>query len=134
MAFDAPNREECTAERPRSNIPQQALVLLNDPTYVEAARVFAYRTVREGGTDLAGRIRWAFRQAVSRVPFAAEVSVLSQLYEKHRASYEADRDAAKELLAVGQAAVPEDVDVAELAAWTSVARTILNLHETVTRN
>ncbi|MCZ6795515.1 MAG: DUF1553 domain-containing protein, partial [Planctomycetota bacterium] len=87
MAFDAPNREECTAERPRSNIPQQALVLLNDPTYVEAARVFAEQTIREGGDSVRDRVRWAFRRAVSREPAAEEVSVLSALFEKHRASY-----------------------------------------------
>lgn len=137
MAFDAPNREECTAERPRSNIPQQALVLLNDPTYVEAARVFAYRALKEGGANLEARVGWAFRQAVSRAPAADELVVLSELFESHRAQYGADPKAARELLAVGQAAAPSapsDVDLAELAAWTSVARAILNLHETVTRN
>ncbi len=134
MAFDAPNREECTAERPRSNVPQQALVLLNDPTYVEAARVFAYRALKEGGSTVDSRLRWAFRQVVSRPPLPDEQSVLSELYQKHRTEYGADPQAAKELLAVGQAAVPEGVELAELAAWTSVARALLNLHETVTRN
>ena len=66
MAFDAPTREECTAERTRSNTPLQSLVLLNDPTYVEAARVFAARIVKEGGAKPAERIDWAFRQALSR--------------------------------------------------------------------
>src|SRR5207244_11462943 len=68
LAFDAPTREECTCERARSNIPQQALVLLNDPIYVEAARVFAERIIKQGGNDVAGRISWAFREALSRPP------------------------------------------------------------------
>src|SRR5690606_11777659 len=68
LAFDAPSREECVAERPRSNIPQQALVLLNDPTYVEAARVFATRILADGGDTDETRIRWGFRRATSRKP------------------------------------------------------------------
>src|SRR5215471_8220384 len=68
VAFDAPSREECTAERNRSNIPQQALALLNDPTYVEAARAFAARILKEGGRDTGSRIQWAWRQALCRSP------------------------------------------------------------------
>jgi mono/diheme cytochrome c family protein len=134
MAFDAPNREECTVERPRSNIPQQALVLLNDPTYVESARVFATRVVKEGGTEPSARIRWAFREATSRTPDDGEVQILLSLYEKHRASYAASTDSAALLLKTGQAPAPTGSEQVELAAWTSVARAILNLHETVTRN
>ena len=134
MAFDAPNREECTAERPRSNIPQQALVLLNDPTYVEAARIFAGRIVEHGGAEPGARVRWAFREATSRTPDDDELKILLSLYERHRASYTAAADSAALLLKTGQAPTPADLDQVELAAWTSVARTILNLHETVTRN
>ena len=135
MAFDAPNREECTAERARSNIPQQALVLLNDPTYVEASRVFAQRIMLQEGEDTTEtRVRWAFRQAVSRQPDSTEVEILAALYAKHRESYAADPKAAGALLKVGKASLPEGAKLVELAAWTSVARAILNLHETVTRN
>jgi cytochrome c553 len=122
-AFDAPSREECCAERTRSNIPQQALVLLNDPTYVEAARVFAEKALREGGDD---RLSWAFRRAVSRKPSPAE--------RKHREQYAADRRAAELVVAAGPAPAAKDLDAVELAAWTSVARALLNLHETITRN
>ncbi len=125
-AFDAPSREECCAERTRSNIPQQALVLLNDPIYVEAARSFAGRILREGGGQ---PIAWAFRTAASRAPTPAEIKVLDGLLAKHRAEYAADRKAAE--AAAGGA---KEGDVVELAAWTSVARTLLNLHETITRN
>jgi hypothetical protein len=133
LAFDAPSREECAAERNRSNIPQQALVLLNDPSYVEAARAFAARIVREGGATADGRIQWAWREALQRAPGKEEVGTLRALYEKHRSEYAADPEAAGKLLKVGLKSVPDGGDAAELAAWTSVARVLLNLHETVTR-
>ncbi len=133
-AFDAPTREECTVERTRSSTPLQALVLLDDPTYVEAARVFAERVVREGGGDPSARLGWAFRRAVSREVKPEERALLLALYNKHHAEYAADKDAAQKLVSAGEFPVAKDVDVAELAAWTSVARVILNLDETITRN
>jgi len=133
-AFDAPTREECTADRPRSNTPLQALVLLNDPGYVEAARAFAERIVREGGGSLASRLDFAYRQSLSRPVREAEARVLTELYERHLAGYQADQKSAEELLHVGERPAPADLNAAELAAWTSVARVILNLHELVTRN
>ena len=133
LAFDAPTREECTVERPRSNTPLQALVLLNDPTYVEAARVFARRVLVEGGADTADRLRWAYRQTLSREPTSDEMAVLGGLLEKHRSEYAAEQASAKQLISAGEAPVSENVDQAELAAWTSVVRVLLNLHETITR-
>jgi hypothetical protein len=82
VAFDAPTREECVAERTRSNVPQQALVLLNDPTYVEAARAFAARIVREGGKATPERLAWAYARALSRAPAPQEVRLLSELEKK----------------------------------------------------
>src|SRR5437762_11766181 len=82
-AFDAPSREECTVERPRSNTPLQALVLLNDPTYTEAARVFAERILTEGGGDTDARMRFAFQHAVMRSPTADELKILDGLHAKH---------------------------------------------------
>jgi mono/diheme cytochrome c family protein len=134
LAFDAPTREECAAERNRSNIPQQALVLLNDPTYVEAARVLAARILREGPGDDAARITWAWRQALARKPRPAELAALRSLLQKHRAEFRQNRDAAKDYLKVGFSPVPPELDAAELAAWTDVARALLNLHETITRS
>jgi hypothetical protein len=133
LAFDAPTREECTAERVISNTPLQALVLLNDPTYTEAARCFATRIVKEGGTTAADRITWAYRQAVSRKPSGAETAILTDLCAKHMKAYQADKAAAQKLIHTGFAPTPADVDPAELAAWTSVARAILNMHETLAR-
>ncbi len=133
LAFDAPSREECTAERVRSNTPLQALVLLNDPIYVEAARVFAERAVKAATAD-ADRFDWLYRQALSRPVKPAEREVLAELLQKHRAEYQADPKAAEALLTVGAKPAAKDIAPAELAAWTSVARTVLNLHAVVTRN
>ena len=131
LAFDAQSREECTAQRPRSNTPQQALVLLNDPTYVEAARTFAGEITKQDG-DVDARLKWAFQEALQREPVDAETAVLNKLYAKHLSEYQQDEAAAKALISVGDSPMPEG-DPAQLAAWTSVARVILNLHETITR-
>jgi hypothetical protein len=133
LAFDAPTREECTAERSHSNIPQQALALLNDPTYVEAARAFASRILHQGGKEASDRLAWAFREALSRAPRADEVETLGALLEKEKSLYAADPAFARELVKTGLSPSPKDLNVSELAAWTNIARVILNLHETITR-
>jgi hypothetical protein len=133
-AFDAPTREECTAERVRSNTPQQALVLLNDPTYVEAARALAERILREGGTTTHARLKFAFHEVLGRSATSDELNVLAQLQEAHAQEYLGDPAAASALLDVGQRPLPGDLPAPELAAWTSVARAILNLHEVITRS
>ncbi|MBL9123347.1 MAG: PSD1 domain-containing protein [Planctomycetaceae bacterium] len=134
LAFDAPSREECTADRPKSNTPLQALVLLNDVTYVEAARALAERIIRTGGTATDARLEYAFELALSRPIRAREAALLGELLGRHREQYRQDPAAAGELLKVGARPLPADIDPAELAAWTSVARAILNLHEMVTRS
>jgi hypothetical protein len=121
------------AERTRSNIPQQALALLNDPTYVEAARVFAQRILRDGGATFEDRLRWAYARALARAPRAEEARILSDLFRKHRAEYQAKPQDAGRLAAAGLAPAPKDLNVVELAGWTSVARAILNLPEVITR-
>ena len=133
VAFDAPSREECTAERNRSNIPQQALVLMNDPTYVEAARVFAARILSECSGTPEQRITWAWQQVLQRDPRADEIKTVRPLLEKHLAEYRKDEKAAEELLKTGLAPVPATLNKSELAAWTHIARVLLNLHETITR-
>lgn len=133
VAFDAPSREECTVERPRSNIPQQALVLLNDPTFVEAAHGLAERTLQSAEPETAKRIDWIWKEVLSRLPEKTEAEVLTKVYERHRIQYEADPESAKQLLNVGTLRVNESLDTVELAAWTSVARIVLNLNETITR-
>jgi hypothetical protein len=134
LAFDASTREECTAERPRSSTPLQALVLLNDPVYVEAARVFAERALREGGSDTTARLQWAYRRTLSRAPLEPERKLLEDLFQRHLSQFRADADAARQLVGTGDWPVPADMDLAELAAWTSITRVLLNLHETITRS
>ncbi|WP_414661834.1 PSD1 and planctomycete cytochrome C domain-containing protein [Horticoccus sp. 23ND18S-11] len=134
LAFDAPSREECVAERNRSNLPQQALVLLNDPTYVEAARVLAVRILRDGGADTSRRLAWAWQAALQRSPRPEEAATMSALLATHAERYRADPAAARALLATGEAPVTAGVDPVEVAAWTHVARVLLNLHEFITRS
>jgi hypothetical protein len=131
--FDAPSREECSVARARTNTPLQALVTLNDPTFVEAARVFAQRVLTEAPHDLEGRIRFAFRAALSRDPATSELRALKARYESHLQRYRADNDAASKLVAAGLAPRPANLDVAEHAAWASVCNILLNLDETITR-
>jgi len=132
--FDAPTREECTVNRVNSDTPLQALDLLNDPIYVEAARVFAQHILRDGGRTASKRLDWAFSRAVSRKPTAAERGALAALYRKSLARFAAAPGDAKQLIQVGDAPLTDDAKPAELAAMTTVARAILNLHETITRN
>ena len=134
LAFDAPGREECTAERARSNTPLQALVLLNDPTYVEAARALSQRILTSGRSTDPERIEWAIRESLCRKVTDSESQLLLSLLNKNRADYAADTASADKLLSVGEYSVNIDLNRTELAAWTNVARAILNLHETITRN
>jgi len=134
LAFDASTREECVVQRPRSNTPLQALVLLNDPTYIEAARTLAERVLRQQGRGVAERIAYAYREVLERPPTPDEIKILTALEQSQRSRYQKDGKTAAELLHVGFRPVPADLDTAELAAWTTVTRVILNLHETVTRD
>jgi hypothetical protein len=131
--FDAPDRETCTVRRARTNTPLQALVLMNDPTYVEASRKFAERILSEGGSSLDSRLTFAFRTVLTRAPREAELAVLRQVYEKQKSRFAASPDAAEKLLSVGESPRDASLDHAELAAWTMVASTLLNLDEAVTK-
>lgn len=133
-ALDAPSREECTAQRPQSNTPLAALVLLNDPTFIEAARVFAARILREGGASPDERLSFAFRHTLSRPPDDFERKTLTEFLAAEQERYQGDEAATRELMNVGLAPPPDDVNLAEAAAWTSVARLMLNLSEATTRN
>jgi mono/diheme cytochrome c family protein len=133
LAFDAPNREECAALRMRSNTPKAALVLLNDPTFVEAARKLAERALFAAGGDDDARIEFLWRQALSRAPDSTERALVQGLLDRRRADYRADPLAAKDLLATGIAPRDPALDPAELAAWAATARAVLNLHETFAR-
>jgi hypothetical protein len=130
-ALDAPSREECTAQRPRSNTPLEALVLLNDQSMVEAAVAMAVRTLDSDQQD-ALRLQHAFRLGTARSPDPTETESLQRLLEQERTYYAAHETEAAAL--VGREAYAKTDNVIELAAWTSVTRAILNLYETVARN
>jgi hypothetical protein len=132
LTFDAPDRESCTVRRSRTNTPLQALVLLNDPTYVEASRKLAERLMKDAKTT-DERIVLAFRLSTARKPKAKELAVLRRVYEQQLAVYHKDRQAALKLLGVGESRREEKLDVAELASWAVIASVVLNLDETVTR-
>jgi hypothetical protein len=132
-AFDAPTREECVLNRSTSNTPLQALVLLNDPIYVEAARVFGQNIWKSGRVSVRGRIDWAFERALSRPARADERKILAALFHKNLARYQREPKAARALVRTGEYPLPNKAPAAELAAWTAVARAILNMHETITR-
>ncbi len=133
VTFDAPNREVCTDRRPRTNTPLQALELLNDPIYVECARVLGQRVLKEGGSDAASRLRYAFKLTTARLPSDGELAVLQRIYDKQLAKYQKDKDAALKLVSVGESKRPPELDVSELAAWTAVGNVLLNLDEVITK-
>jgi mono/diheme cytochrome c family protein len=133
VAFDAPDRETCVVRRARTNTPLQALILMNDPTYVEASRKLAERILRESGPGLAQRVRYAFQLVLAREPRPMEIDVIAGIYERQRETASQDQHA-RELLRVGESPVDETLDPDELAAWALVASVLLNLDETVTRS
>ena len=112
-SLDAPTREECTAERPRSNTPLAALTLLNDPSFVEAARVFADRILSEGGTNFESRLQFAFAWTLSREANKREIEILKELYTQSLSEFQADPESAKQLTTAGIAPASKH-DVAEL--------------------
>ncbi|MBX7166249.1 MAG: PSD1 and planctomycete cytochrome C domain-containing protein [Pirellulales bacterium] len=130
--FDAPDRETCTVRRARTNTPLQALILMNDPTYVEASRKLAERLLTEAGPGVDDRLALAFRLATARRPDERELAVLRRVLDEQLVAYRSRPEAAEELLHVGESAAAP-VDPVELAAWSVVCSMILNLDETVTR-
>jgi hypothetical protein len=133
LAFDAPYRETCTVRRARTSTPLQALNLLNDPTYIEAARFLAQRMIRDGGTTPKSRIRYGFCLVTGRYPNGNELKVLSSGWERMEKSFRTDRPASENLLAVGETKADATLDPIELASYTTVASTLLNLDETITK-
>jgi uncharacterized protein DUF1553/uncharacterized protein DUF1549/concanavalin A-like lectin/glucanase superfamily protein/cytochrome c len=131
--FDAPSREVCLVYRPRTNTPLQALELLNDVTYVEAARHLAQLMLTEGGQTPVERLTFAFRWATARTPGEEELRILARGLESYRQTYQADRALAERYVHHGESPIDARLDPAELAAYTATASVILNLDETITR-
>ena len=133
VTFDAPNREVCVARRSRTNTPLQALVLLNDPCFVEAARAFAVDVLRKGGPDDLSKIHYAVTKAIVRAPHSEEIPEWLGLIQQAREEF-ADTARASEFLKVGTLPIPTDLPPNELASWTILCSTLLNLDETITKN
>jgi hypothetical protein len=133
LLFDAPSRETCTVRRSRTDTPLQALDLMNDPTYVEASRVLAQRMVREGGDAVAQRLAYGFRCVLSRSPRKPELDILVSAHHRALKEFQAAPAAAATLLKVGTSSADPTINPAELAALTTVASTLLNLDEAVTK-
>ncbi len=131
--FDAPSREKCVARRSVTNTPLQALVLLNDPQYIEAARALAQRILREGGVSIDSKVAYGFRLATGRKPEARENEALKMLLDNQLSSYQRDKAKTAKLLGVGESQPDASIDPATLAAWTMVASTMLSLDETITK-
>lgn len=134
QAFDAPDRETCTVQRDRTTTPLQALILMNDPTYVEAARFLAERLMREAGPESGRRIEHAFRLVLGRAPKPVESRIVASLYEKQFKRFAGRPEEARKLLSVGGGKRDGSLDEVEHAAWTSVASMILNLDEAITKS
>jgi hypothetical protein len=133
--FDAPEREYCVVRRSRTNTPLQAFVLMHDPQYVEAARALGARILREtGATDPAARVVHGFRLATGRLPSEREASILVNVHQARLAHYKSHPEEARKLLTVGASPRDENLDLAQHAAWTTVARLLLNLSETITKS
>jgi hypothetical protein len=132
LAFDGTTREKCTMQRARTNTPLQSLILLNDPTYVEAARSLAASVLQSNPNDNI-RLQQLFRRILSRVPQENENDQLKNLLQRQRTRFQADTASAEALLNVGASRTSEKINPVELAAWTIVAHTILNLDEAIIR-
>jgi mono/diheme cytochrome c family protein len=131
--FDAPDRETCALRRSRTNTPLQALVVMNDPTFVEASRKLAERVLLEGGPSTSQRIAYLWKLATAREPTVEEQQILSDLLQQMMVRYERDPEAAAALLQVGESPCHPSLAKSELAAWTIVANAVLNLDQVLTR-
>jgi hypothetical protein len=130
--FDTANRQTCTVRASRTSTPLHALTTLNDPTWVEAARVLAERSMKAAG-DLDGRLTHAFRRVLGRRPTPYDLEALARMHARQREIYAADGEAAKQLLGVGESPRDTSLDPADHAALTGVCLAILNLDEALTR-
>ena len=132
--FDAPSREACNVRRERTNTPLQALLLMNDPQYVEAARVLAENTMKATGDDVTAGIKSMFLKATAREISADDLKELTASHGEHLAHYTKEVNSAKQLIAVGESKPDAKLDPAKLAAWTMTANLVLNLDEVLTKN
>jgi hypothetical protein len=133
ITFDAAGRETCIVRETRTNTPLQALTLMNETAFVEAARVLAQKTLEQPAATVPDRLTWAFRRVLGRAPRPAELTVLEAALQRNHARFREQKDGALQLLAVGEAPRDESLDPVDHAAWTTVCALLLNLDETITR-
>lgn len=133
LIFDVPTREKCVVKRPRTNTPLQALVTLNDPQFVEAARAMAERLIKEGGDSVEQKIGLAYRLTTARQPNSREIAIMNDALEEQLNVFKDDPESAKKFLEVGESKRDESIDLTEHAAWTVISQLILNLDEALTR-
>jgi len=131
--FDAPSREVCSARREHTNTPLQALALMNDVTFVEASRGLGARMIRGGGATITERVTFGFRLVTARPPSTQELGVLTRALGRHLEAYRRQPELAAELIVVGESKADPELDVAELAAYSALANTLLNLNETISK-
>jgi hypothetical protein len=133
--FDAPSRESCTLRRVPTNTPLQAFVTMNDPVYVECSQALGRRLVRDGGADVAARVRYGLQLCLGRPPTDAQVEAVAELYAQELAAQRGDEAAALKLATQPLGPLPEGApSVTEMAAWTVVANVLLNLDAVLTKN
>jgi hypothetical protein len=133
LALDASTRESCVVRRPRTNTPLQALVLLNDPQFVEASRAMAARIMTEAPDDAEKRMVFGFKLVTGRAPRADELEVLLGLYRRQLEVFGKDKESVEKLLSVGAFQCDRKLNRCELAAWATVASVIFNLDESLTK-
>jgi hypothetical protein len=133
LFFDTANRQNCTVKTGRTNTPLHALVTLNDITYVEAARAFAERMLKQGGDNDSARVAFGFRLCTARPPRENETAILTASLDRFRQQYIADPAAAQKLIATGESKSDATLPAPELAAQTSLALLLLNLDETLSK-
>ncbi|MBT6721608.1 MAG: DUF1553 domain-containing protein [Planctomycetaceae bacterium] len=131
--FDAPDRETCQVRRARTNTPLQALVLLNDVQFIEAARRLAEKVLADGGDSVESRVNYIYRSVLARPPSQKELGIVSSLFNEHLEEFQADPEAAKQLLSLGESGRNEELNSTELGAWTMIVHLVFNLSETVTK-
>jgi hypothetical protein len=133
MTFDATSREVCTLRRGRTNTPLQAFVTLNDPVFIECAQALARRTMQEGGSSTPQRLAWMFKLSLGRQPSVAEAQRLLALFDEDKATFIADAARARQMATEPIGPAPASLNLAELAAWTTIANVVMNLDEFVMR-